>query len=381
MNKFHIDLVSKAVLTFAFPHIASFDEVSNLPFKEPPFRHVQPGSLLVQTQQTDAAGAADEASDDIVLISKKPEGSREILVGLVDRVDKYLYVYSMARNKGIQFVHPDDPSFPVPVSNDLVRAIQYRARSNKDADQIAFVYDVCRVYDSVSRRQFNVILSDHSPVAMPHADFDLLARAYMMRFKSFRTYTNEADIHAVIAQPEDFPYHPDNGVVFVQVRRGAMPSLRSACAKYTPPELATVFLHVNPIITLKTRVWQLSTWRNDHLEPFRTIPAPAFYVPPTGAIVAFRVQVDEANKHRWRLVPTRMRTDKMTPSSPLTLHRFIGRYVPSSPPSERKHHKRTQSAGANEDEDEDDKVDDVAMAATEAAAELAETAEGLNAFA
>lgn len=380
MNKFHLDLVSKAVLTFAFPHIASFDEVSHLPFKEPPFRHVQPGSLLVQTQQTDAA---DEASDDIVLISKKPEGSREILVGLVDRVDKYLYVYSMARNKVIQFVHPDDPSFPVPVSNDLVRAIQYRARSNKDADQIAFVYDVCRVYDSVSRRQFNVILSDHSPVAMPHADFDLLARAYMMRFKSFRTYANEADIHAVIAQPEDFPYHPDNGVVFVQVRRGAMPSLRSACAKFTPPELATVFLHVNPIITLKTRVWQLSTWRNDHLEPFRTIPAPALYVPPTGAIVAFRVQVDEANKHRWRLVPTRMRTDKMTPSSPLTLHRFIGRYVPSSP-SDRKHnHKRSPvtvdaNAPTTTEEEEDD---DVAMAAAEAVAELAETAEGLNAFA
>jgi hypothetical protein len=318
MNKFHVDLVSRAVLTFAFPSVASFDEVSNLPFKEPPFRHVKPGSLLTHTPNEDG--------ENVVIVSKKPEGSREILVGLVDRVDKHLYVYSMARNKGIQFVHPDDPSMPVPVTHDLVRAIQYRARTNKAADQIAFVYDVCRVYDTLTRRHFNVILSDLSPVNLPRADFEMLARAYLMRFKIFRPYTSEADIHAVTTQPEDFPYHPDNGVVFVQVPRGGMPNLRSACAKFTPPELATVFLHVNPIITLKTRVWQLSTWRNDHLEPFRTIPAPHFYIPPTGAVVAFRMQVDE-DKQRWRLVPTRMRADKLTPSSPLTLHRFIGRYV------------------------------------------------------
>jgi len=351
MNKFHVDLVSRAVLTFAFPNVASFDEVSNLPFKEPPFRHVKPGSLLVQPPNGE-----EEGNDDIILISKKPEGSREILVGLVDRVDKHLYVYSMARNKGIQFVHPDDPSFPVPVSPDLIRAIQYRARSNKDADQIAFVLDVCRVYDQTSRRYFNVILSDHSPIALPHADFDMLARAYMMRYKTFRPYTSESDIHEIMNAYEDFPYHSDNGVVFVQVRRGSMPNLRSACAKYTPPELATVFLHVNPIITLKTRVWQLSTWRNDHLEPFRTITAPHFYIPPTGAIVAFRLQVEEENRQRWRLVPTRMRTDKMTPSSPLTLHRFIGRYVPTPTTSRTTKKKTLVTKQDEEEQDAEDKL-------------------------
>lgn len=332
MNKFHIDVVSRAILTFAFQNITSFDEVSNLPFKEPPFRHVKPGAKIVQNTEE------QEENEDVVLISKKPEGSREIFVGLVDRVDKHLYVYSMARDKSIQFVHPDDPSMPAPVSNDLIRAIQHRSRTNKEADQIAFVFDVCRVFDTMSRRYYNVILSDLSPTPLPHVDFDMLTRAYLMRYKVFRPYTSESDIREMTDLPADFPYHPDNGVVFVQVRKGSMPTLRSACAKFTPLELSTVFLHVNPIITLKTRVWQLSTWRNDHLEPFRTIPAPNFYIPPTGAIVAFRMHVEE--NQRWRLVPTRMRVDKMTPSSPLTLHRFIGRYV------ERRPRSNTASAGA-----------------------------------
>ena len=333
MNKFHIDLVTKAVLTFAFPSVSSLDEVSNLPFKEPPFRHIAPGETLT---------TPSSEGEETILISKKPEGQREILVGMIDRVDRHMYVYSMARDKSITFVHPDDPSVPVPVSNDLVRAVQHRARGHREADQIAFVLDVCRVYDPMSRRMYNVVLSDIGPVAVPRIDIDMFARAYLLRFKIFRAYTNETDIHAVMETPEDYPYHPDNGVVFVQVRTGGMPNLRSACAKYTPLEMSTVFLHVNPIITLKTRVWQLSTWRNDHLEPFRTIPAPAFYIPPTGAIVAFRLAVDG---ERWRLMPTRMRVDKVTPSSPLTLNRFIARHLPQH---SRRHHtsSKKDSAGA-----------------------------------
>jgi hypothetical protein len=338
MNKFHIDLVTKAVLTFAFPNVSSLDEVSNLPFKEPPFRHIAPGTLLTTTTTSETT-----PSEDTIIISKKPEGQREILVGIVDRVDRHIYVYSMCRNKTITFVHPDDPSVPVPVSNDLIRAIQHRARGHKDADQIAFVLDVCRVYDGVSRRLFNVVLSDIGPIAVPRVDIDMFARAYLLRFKIFRTYTDENDIRSVMETPEDYPYHPDNGVVFVQTRAGGMPNLRSACAKYTPLEMSTVFLHVNPIITLKTRVWQLSTWRNDHLEPFRTIPAPAFYIPPTGAIVAFRLSVDG---ERWRLVPTRMRIDKMTPSSPLTLNRFIARHLPTTRSQQTSH--KTESTGAVE---------------------------------
>ncbi len=358
MNKFHIDLVTRAVSTFAFPSVPSLDEVTNLPFKEPPFRHIAPGTLLTASE-----------ADETVLISKKPEGQREILVGIVDRVDKHIYVYAMARNKTITFVHPDDPSIPVPVSNDLVRAVQQRARGNRDADQIAFVLDVCRVYDPLTRRLFNVVLSDIGPIAVPRIDIDMFARAYLLRFKVFRPYTDENDIRTVMETPEDYPYHPDNGVVFVQVRTGGMPNLRSPCAKYTPLELSTVFLHVNPIITLKTRVWQLSTWRNDHLEPFRTIPAPVFYVPPTGAIVAFRLNVDG---DRWRLVPARMRVDKMTPSSPLTLNRFIALHLPNRAAGHTKAKKVSAGAGADDEANEPE-------AAAEAAAEA--IAEGMNAFA
>ncbi len=364
MNKFHVDLVTKAVLTYAFPKLASLDAVTNLPFKEPPFRHARPGTLL-----TTAADESDEAAaaEQHVLISKKPEGQREILVGIVDRVDKCFYVYSMGRNKMISFVHPDDPCVPVPTSGELQANMHRRSVFNRqnpahqrDLDQIAFVFDVCRVYDALTRRFYNVVLSDVSPMALPAPDMAMMARAYFLRLKIFRPYTSEEDIRAIMDTPEDYPYHPDNGVVFVQTPVRESPNLRSPCAKFVPLEMSTVFLHVNPIITLKTRVWSLSTWRNDHLEPFRTIPAPNFYVPPTGAIVAFRIVIDG---ERWRLVPTRMRVDKATPSSPLTLTKFIARNLPKSMQNTHRPRKvATASAGAGgaavEEEEESKEAED-----------------------
>ena len=342
-NKFHVDLVTKAVLTYAFPRLASLDAVTNLPFKEPPFRHVRPGTLL--TTATDESVTNEQH----VLISKKPEGQREILVGIVDRVDKHFYVYSMGRDKMITFVHPDDPCVPVPTTAELQANIHRRSMFNRqnpahqrDLDQIAFVFDVCRVYDSVTRRFYNVVLSDVSPMALPAQDMDILGRAYLMRQKVFRLYTCEEDVRVVMDMPEDYPYHPDNGVVFVQTAVHELPNLRSPCAKFTPLEMATVFLHVNPIISLKTRVWQLSTWRNDNLDPFRFIPAPNFYVPPTGAIVAFRIVIEG---ERWRLIPTRMRVDKATPSSSLTLTKFIGRNLPKSMQNSHKPRRGNSGAG------------------------------------
>lgn len=374
MNKFHVDLVTKAVLTYAFPKLPSMDVVTNLPFKEPPFRHARPGTLLTTIDVDDAT------TEQHVLISKKPEGAREILVGIVDRVDKHFYVYSMSRNKMIAFVHPDDPCVPVPTSTDLQTNMHRRSMYNRqnpnhqrDLDQIAFVFDVCRVYDAMTRRVYNVVLSDVSPVALPVQDMNMLARAYLLRLKVFRPYTSEEDIRAVMDTPEDYPYHPDNGVVFVQTPVHESPNLRSPCAKFTPIELSTVFLHVNPIITLKTRVWQLSTWRNDNLEPFRTIPAPQFYIPPTGAIVAFRIVVDG---ERWRLLPTRMRVDKVTPSSTLTLTKFIARNLPKSSTQHRHPRRGAATAAKTDDADEKDAIPDE-VASAGAGGDAAE----LNAFA
>jgi hypothetical protein len=384
-NKFHVDLVTKAVLTYAFPRLASLDVVTNLPFKEPPFRHARPGALL--TTATDESDNATDAAEQHVLISKKPEGQREILVGIVDRVDKHFYVYSMCRNKMITFVHPDDPALPVPTSADLQASIHRRSMFNRqnpahqrDLDQIAFVFDVCRVYHSGSRRFFNVVLSDVSPMSLPAQDKTVLAHAYFLRTKVFRPYTCDEDIRAIMDFPEDYPYHPDNGVVFVQTPVRGSPDLRSPCAKFTPHELSTVFLHVNPIISLKTRVWQLCTWRNDNLEPFRFIPAPNFYVPPTGAIVAFRIVIEG---ERWRLVPTRMRVDKATPSSSLTLTKFIARNLPKSM-QKQTHNHRDKKTMAMADSDNDDVNPDEGVAsagAGGAATAAAGGGEELNAFA
>lgn len=386
MNKFHVDLVTKAVLVYAFPQLASLDAVTNLPFKEPPFRYARPGALLVDDGEHTTT---EHKEEEHILISKKPEGSREILVGIVDRVDKHFYVYSMGRNKMITFIHPDDPCVPVPTSAELQDSMHRRSTFNRqkpnhqrDLDQVVFVFDVCRVYDAVTRRFFNVILSDVSPMQLPPPDMVMLGRAYILRMKVFRPYTSDEDIRATIETPEDFPYHPDNGVVFVQTPVRGAPSLRSPCAKFTPSDMATVFLHVNPIVTLKTRVWQLSTWRNDHLEPFRTIPAPHFYIPPTGAIVAFKITVDG---ERWRLVPTRMRVDKATPSSPLTLTRFIARSLPRSAAASQKARKprAAKPTGADEgtddvEEHDGDEHDDVI---NNAPADDANVADELNAFA
>jgi hypothetical protein len=381
-NKFHVDLVTKAVLTYAFPKLTSLDAVTNLPFKEPPFRHVRPGTLLTTATNTEDENDAGPAEQH-VLISKKPEGQREILVGIVDRVDKHFYVYSMCRNKMITFVHPDDPCVPVPTSADLQANIHRRSMFNRqnpthqrDLDQIAFVFDVCRVYDSVTRRFYNVVLSDVSPMALPVQDMAILGRAYLLRTKVFRPYTCEEDVRAVMETPEDYPYHPDNGVVFVQTPVRESPNLRSPCAKFTPPELSTVFLHVNPIISLKTRVWQLSTWRNDNLEPFRFIPAPNFYVPPTGAIVAFRIVIEGGE--RWRLVPTRMRVDKATPSSSLTLTKFIARNLPKSMQKQSHHHRDRKTMVADS---EDDDANVASAGAGGAATAAGGGGEELNAFA
>jgi hypothetical protein len=176
---------------------------------------------------------------------------------------------------------------------------------------------------------------------------------FNLHMKTMRVYRSPMDIHTILTEPCSYPYNADNGVVFVQVKNGDMPTLKSPCAKFTPSDLANVFFHVQPITTIKTRIWRLSLWNDNHFELYRTISAPAnFYVPPTGAIVAFRIRV---NGERWFFEPTRIRVDKVTPSSKVTVNRFIRRYVPSE--FLRRHHKnpkKTAAAGIAEGDEEGD---------------------------
>jgi hypothetical protein len=229
------------------------------------------------------------------------------------------------------------------------------------------------------------------------SDAEYLSMNYNLHMKTMRVYRSPMDIHAILAEPCSYPYNADNGVVFVQVRNGDMPTLKSPCAKFTPSDLATVFFHVQPITTIKTRIWRMSCWKDNHLELYRTISAPSnFYVPPTGAIVAFRIRIDTS---RWMFEPIRIRVDKVTPSSKLTLNRFIRRYVPKDMllATTRKHPKkihthrnpisRTDEAVDADDadvenDDADDDAEDAATVEAEGAGAVTTVKESdLNAFA
>ncbi len=346
MSRFHEDLVTRAVKAYAFPTFHGFDEATYLPFLEPVFRLPEPGKLLVVNED-------NENEDDVVLVSRKPEGSREIFVGIYDNADDNFYMYSMGRNKQVVFVHPENPTIPMKISDNLKHL---RHKSNAISPHILFVFDVCRTYCSMSKRIFNVILSDLGPLKLGSSlsDAEYLSMNYNLHKKTMRVYRSPMDIHAILAEPCSYPYHADNGIVFVQVRNGDMPTLKSPCAKFTPSDLATVFFHVQPITTIKTRIWRMSCWKDNHLELYRTISAPSnFYVPPTGAIVAFRIRIDTS---RWLFEPIRIRVDKVTPSSKLTLNRFIRRYVPKDMllATTRKYHPSKMHTRRNTDDDADD---------------------------
>jgi hypothetical protein len=321
MASFHYDLVRRAVQTYAFP---GYDIMSleSLPFYEPPFRHLEPNTLIQ---------SSDKGDDGVVFVSKKPEGNREIFVGIYDSVDGHFYMYATARNKITYFVHPNNPEMPVFLSRDFSELRKEALRTKKiSSPHIMFVLDVCRVFDPVLKNTVNVILSDVGPFKfanIPPMDFRFMSDVFNLRYKIVRPYTSPEDVDAVVRAAEPYPYHPDNGIVFVQVKSGEAPKPTSVCIKFTPPSLATVFLHVQPIRTVKTNVWKLSLWHNDNLHLYKTIHAPeGFYVPPTGAVVAFQIRLLEAP--RWIFVPVRMRADKATPSAMVTLHRFIRRSLP-----------------------------------------------------
>lgn len=325
MATFHYDLVRRAVQTYAFP---GFDLVSleSLPFYEPSYRNLEPGVAIVKR----ADGESGD-NNDVVFVSKKPEGNREIFVGIYDSVDGHFYMYASTRGKVTYFIHPNNPEMPVFLSRDFHDMRREALRSKSiSSPHIMFVLDVCRVFDPVLKNTVNVILSDIGPFKfanIPPIDFRFLSDVFNLRYKIVRPYTSHEDVDAVVHAAEPYPYHPDNGIVFVQVKAGESPRPTSVCCKYTPPSLATVFLHVQPIRTVKTNVWKLSLWHNDNLHPYKTIHAPeGFYVPPTGAIVAFQIRLLEMP--RWIFVPVRMRADKSTPSAMVTMHRFIRRSLP-----------------------------------------------------
>jgi hypothetical protein len=156
-------------------------------------------------------------------------------------------------------------------------------------------------------------------------------------------YTDVNQIDEVMNANEAFPYHPENGVIFVQ---GDKPSPKAPCAKYTASEHASVYLHVLPIITLKARIWKLSVYQDSELALYKTIPAPNnFYVPPTGMVVSFGIHFDE--RGYWKFFPKHIRQDKITPSTIQTVQRFIARYNPN-PPQRKNNNKRRQRTNSGD---------------------------------
>lgn len=331
MASFHYDLVRRAVQTYAFSG-SDLMTLEALPFYEPPFRHLEPNTSIRSSIDGDGDGVGiGIGNDNVVFVSKKPEGNREIFVGIYDSVDDHFYMYASTRNKITYFIHPNNPEMPVFLSRDFSDMRREALRSKSiSSPHIMFVLDVCRVFDPVLKNTVNVIISDVGPFKfanIPPVDFRFLSDVFNLRYKLVRPYNSPEDVDAVVRASEPYPYHPDNGIVFVQVKAGESPKPTSVCCKYTPPSLATVFMHVQPIRTVKTNVWKLSLWHNDDLHPYKTIHAPeGFYVPPTGAIVAFQIRLLEAP--RWIFVPMRMRADKATPSAMVTMHRFIRRSLP-----------------------------------------------------
>lgn len=311
MSRFHHDMVASAVKNIAFAHVPDFETRRQLPFQEPSFVFLKPDESIDQSQDTP------------VLISKKPEGQREIFIGLYDQVDKYIYMYSMNRDRNIQFVNPvDGPFNPVELPADLE---EIRANDRKNR-RVLFIYDVCRVLDHRNRRIVNVIIHDMSSQqyrldSLSPSTREWLMNTYMFRTKKFREYKSVEDIHTVMDEPEDFPYAPENGVIFLQ---GLVPHINSPCVKYTPPEHARVYMSVQPVTTTSARIWRLHVLTDGAPKFFRAIPAVSgFYVPPTGAIVAFKVNTNEDGY--WRFVPSHIRIDKQFPSSIQTVQRFITR--------------------------------------------------------
>lgn len=397
MASFHYDLVRRAVQTYAFPGF-NLMSLEALPFYEPSFRYLEPGEMVVQP----SSGSAAEESPTTIYVSKKPEGNREIFVGIYDSVDGHFYMYATTRGKTTYFIHPNNPEMPVFLSREFGEMRREALRTKKiSSPHILFVLDVCRVFDPISKNTMNVILSDVGPFKfanIPAFDFRFFTDIFNLRYKIVRPYTSSEDVDAVVRAPEPYPYHPDNGIVFVQLKDGESPKPTSACVKYTPPSLSTVFLHVLPIRTVKTNVWKLSLWHNDNLHPYKTIRAPEdFYVPPTGAVVAFQIRLLEAP--RWVFVPVRMRADKATPSAMVTLHRFIRRSLPKEFQTARNTNPQQQQqrpkillkrgaplsagAGGGEAEAEAAEVDADADEANEpeVAVEAAAEAIALNAFA
>ncbi len=292
--RIHFETVANAVgRAFSYMPYPDYVAKTQLPYNEPAFKLVEPPSTAER-----------------VLISKKPEGLREIFVGFVDPVDNRFYMYSMNRARQINFVAPSS-GFDTPV--ELPAFVPQSRRS-----KVVFVFDVCRVWDRARRDFVNVVIHDMGPVGY-HA---WLRDTYNLVTKSYTPYTSFEDIHRCMEEPADFPYSPENGVLFVM---GDAPSMSATCFKYTPPAHARVYLRVEPVLTRSARLWKLIALSNNELRLFRTIPAPdSFYVPPLGAVVAFKVvALDDGSS--FRFVPTHIRVDKQTPSAFPTIQRAIAR--------------------------------------------------------
>lgn len=349
MSKFHYDTVISAVKLFAFPQIDNLDNYKHLPYQEPPFRFIQPEQTLV----------TKELISNDVYISKKPEGNREIFVCLYDKADSTVHMYSVDRHKNIKYIFPDTVNQVVPLilppGLDRLRKQSVSERSNNNNNvplntlNVMFVFDVCRVYSSVTRQFVNVILSDIGPIHLHNQsdDFAWLQSKFNLVQKVTIKYTDVQQIDEIMNTPENFPYHPENGVIFVQ---GNKPSPKAPCAKYTPPNQASVYIHVLPIITLKARIWKLSVYQDSELALYKTIPAPNnFYVPPTGMVVSFGIEFDE--RGYWKFFPKHVRQDKLTPSTIQTVQRFVARYNPN-PPQKRNRRQRSNSGDSDGDHSE-----------------------------
>ncbi len=341
MSKFHFDTVISAVKLHAFPQIDNLDNYKNLPYQEPPFRHIKPGQTIV----------SKKLPNNDIIISKKPEGNREIFVCLFDKADSTVHMYSVDRHKNVKYIFPDlvDQTVPVylPEHLEMQRrdSVAARLQNNQvppNTLNALFVFDVCRVYSSITRNFVNVILSDLGPIRIPalsQNDKAWLMNTYSFVEKMSMVYTRDSDIDYIINTPENFPYNPENGVIFVQ---GSVPTPKSPCAKYTPPENASVYLHVLPIITLKARLWKLSYFHEGELKLYKTIPAyPNFYVPPVGMVVSFGISFDERNY--WKFIPKRVRQDKLTPSALQTIQKFVARYLPRNDEDHDDHDTRSET--------------------------------------
>ena len=322
MSRFHYDTVVNAVKYYAFNVVENLDNHRNLPYQEPPFRFITPGTTLV----------SKDGLDDTVWISKKPEGNREIFVCLYDKVDKTVHLYSMDRHKQIKYILPESKPYIVPILlNDTMEQVRHQSVQERLQNgtpstllNVMFVFDICRVYSPITRGFYNVLLSDLGPIQLNNLsddDRNWFKKTYGFVEKYTKKYESIEDIREVTIKPEIFPYHPENGVIFVQ---GKKPIPKSPCAKWTEPENASVYLHVLPVLTKKTNIWKLSYYNNDTLELFKTIPAfRNFYIPPIGCVVSFGIEFEG---RIWKLVPKHIRQDKLLPSSHNTITRFINRY-------------------------------------------------------